>query len=156
MKKINPAQLQKLHVLLNRLGWMDEKKAIVCQISAGRTKSSRELYFDEARELIKQLSEYDPAERLKSLIFSLAYRSKILYGTTGVDKKINAAKLNLFLKERGSVKKELNAMDYPELIKTHKQFEAIVKNIAKSDDNKTAAKLVAGLLDELNFNHLTC
>jgi hypothetical protein len=156
METINPAQLKKLHYLLNRLGWMDEKKTIISQITSGRTQSSRELSFEEGKELLKQLSEYDPAERMKSLIFSLAYRANIIYGSTGLDKKLNAVKLNQFLKERGAVKKDLNAMDYPELIKTHKQFEAIVKNVARAADNKQASKLVAGLIGELNINVLTC
>lgn len=154
MAKINSGQLSKLHVLLHRLGWMDDKKTIISQITNGRTESSRELTFEEGRDLLRQLSEYDPAERMKSLIFSLAYRANIIYGSSGIDKKINAAKLNLFLKERGSVKKELNAMSYPELIKTHKQFEAIVKSVGRSKDNKQAAKLVAGLLEGLEV--VTC
>ena len=88
MKSINPGQLKKLHFLLGRLGWMDDKKVIVSQITGGRTESSRELTFEEARDLLQQLSEYDdPSERMKSLIFSLAYRAGIIYGSTGINKK---------------------------------------------------------------------
>lgn len=154
MEPINKGQLAKLHVLLTRLGWLNEKKEIVSLATCGRTESSRELYYDEAKCLLQQLSEYDPSERLKSLIFSLAYRANIIYGSSKGDKLINAAKLNLFLKERGAVKKELNDMSYPELVKTHKQFEAMVKNIAKAIDNKEASAAVKSLLNELNFKAL--
>jgi hypothetical protein len=154
MKTINKEQLKKLHVLLGRLDWMDDKKNIVEQITGGRTQSSRELTFDEAKYLLQQLSEYDPAERMKSLIFSLAYRAGIIYGSSEVDKKLNTAKLNMFLKERGAVKKELHQMTYPDLVKTHRQFEAVVKNVGKSNDMKAAGKLVANLMEEINANPL--
>ncbi len=64
---------------------------------------------------------------------------------------MNAAKLNAFLKERGAVKLELNQMHYSELVKTQRQFESIVKNVKKADDNKTAAKAVKNLLTEFNI-----
>lgn len=151
MKYASKPQIAKIHVLFGQLGLLESKKEIVSDFSNGRTDSSKELSFDEARLLIIRLAEHSPAERMKSLIFSLAYQSGIIYGNTGEDKKINAAKLNLFLKERGTVKKELNAMSYPELVKTHRQFEAIVKNTNASKDKKQAGKAVNILLDELNL-----
>lgn len=151
MKYASKPQIAKIHVLFGQLGLMESKKEIVSDFSNGRTESSKELSFDEAKLLIIRLAEHSPAERMKSLIFSLAYQSDIIYGNTGEDKKINAAKLNLFLKERGAVKKELNAMSYPELVKTHRQFEAIVKNTRKSKDRKQAGQAVSILLDELNI-----
>lgn len=154
MKYANVAQIQKLHVLLNKLGIIDEKQQIVYNTTEGRTTSSKELSFDEARQLIMSLSEYDPKERIKSLVFSLAYKAGIIYGSTDTDKKINTAKLNLFIREKGTIKKNLNEMDYSELIKTHRQFEAIVKNNQKSKDKKQADNLVTNLLNELNLNTL--
>jgi hypothetical protein len=153
--KISAAQITKLHVLLNQLGWINDKKEIISNYTNARTESSKDLSFDEAKYLIQQICEHDPRERLKSLVFSLAYRAGIIYGSSNDDKKINAAKLNLFLLERGAVKKELNKLTYAELIKVHRQFEAIVKNVGKSTDNKAADKLVGSLLDELNMNVLT-
>ncbi len=152
MKTITKPQLAKIHVLLNNSGMLDEKKDIVLAETNGRTESSRELSFEEAKNLIGRLVEYDPKERQKSLIFTLAYRSGIIYGSTGEDKKMNAAKLNMFLKDRGAVKKGLHEMNLPELIKTHRQFEAIAKNTQKSKDNKQATKAVGSLLNELNIS----
>ena len=117
MNYASKPQIGKLHVLLNKLGLIEEKKAIIDSASNGRTESSKELSFEEAKSLIRLLVEYDPSERLKSLIFSLAYQAGVIYGSTDTDKKINTAKLNLFIKERGAIKKELNSMDYKELIK---------------------------------------
>lgn len=151
MNYASKPQIAKIHVLLTQLNLMDSKKQIVSEFSNGRTSSSKELSFQEAKQLISRLAEHSPTERMKSLVFSLAYQAGIIYGSSGEDKKINAAKLNLFLKERGAVKKELNAMTYPELIRVHRQFEAIVRNSAKSKDKKQAEKAVNQLLHELNI-----
>lgn len=151
MQTATKPQIAKIHVLLSNLGITEQKAQIVYDLSSGRTESTKELFIDEARRLITSLSEYDPKERQKSLVFSLAYQAGIIYGSSADDKKINAAKLNLFLKERGAVKKELNAMNYNELVKTHRQFEAIVKSTQKSTDNKAASKAVKYLLNEINM-----
>jgi len=135
-------QITKIHVLLANTGMKDQKTEIVQSVTDGRTTSTRGLYFDEAKRLITSLAAFDPKEKQKGLIFSLAYKAGIIYGDTAEDKKINAAKLNLFLKERGAVKKELNAMTLDELVKSHRQLEAIVKNNAKSGDKKAADKAV--------------
>lgn len=151
MKYASKPQIAKIHVLFGQLGLTESKRDIIVQFSNGRTESSKELYFEEAKSLIIRLSEHSPNERIKSLIFSLAYQAGIIYGSTGEDKKINAAKLNIFLRERGTVKKELNAMSYLELVKTHRQFEAIAKNSRASKDKKEAGNAVKMLLDELNI-----
>ena len=154
MKLISKAQLSALHALLNNTGMLEDKKELIYNTTDGRTESSKELTFEEAKLLISRLSEFDPKARQRSLIFSLAYQAGIIYGSTPDDKKINAAKLNMFLKERGTIKKELNAMTLPELIKTHRQFEGIVSNTKKSETNKEAGKLVKHLLDELDLTVL--
>lgn len=153
MQTATKPQISKLHVLLNNMGLLDQKADIVFNITDGRTISSKELTIDEARRLITNLTEYDPNERLKSLIFSLAYQAGIIYGSSPDDKKMNAAKLNLFLKERGAVKLELNQMHYTDLVKTHRQFEAIVKSVKKGNDSKEAAKAVKNLLNEFEQIH---
>lgn len=151
MRNVTAPQIQKIHVLLRNLGISDHKKEIVFDITDGRTVSTKELTIDEARVLITRLSENDPNNRLKSVIFSLAYQAGIIYGSTPDDRKMNAAKLSMFLRDRGAVKKDLNDMDYRELVKTHRQFEAIVRNTVKSSDNKAAGKLVKELLEDLNI-----
>ena len=154
MKYITNPQLEKFHVLLNNLGIIDQKQHMVYSISDGRTTSSKELSFDEARTLIMNLSQYDPRERTKSVIFSLAYKAGIIYGESDTDKKINTAKLNAFIRDRGAVKKDLNEMNQQELNKVHRQFESIVRNTQNSTDKKTADSLVKNLLEDLNLNAL--
>ena len=148
MQKVTPAQIGKIHVLLNKLGLIENKAEIVYNLSNGRTQSTKDLSIDEARRLITNLATYDPCEKQKGLIFSLAYKAGIIYGSTVEDKKMNAAKLSLFLKERGAVKKDLNAMTYDELVKTHRQFEGILNNTQKSQ----AGKAVKSLLNEFNIS----
>lgn len=150
----NKNQITKIHVLLGQQGMLDQKADIVYNLTEGRTKSTKGLSMNEARLLISSLAEYDPNERLKSLIFSLAYQAGIIYGTTADDKRMNTAKLNLFLKERGAVKLELNQMHYKELVKTHRQFEAIVQNTTKAKDNRQADNAVKHLLNELEIQTL--
>ena len=151
MQNATKPQIAKIHVLLSNLGITEQKIEIVYNLTNGRTQSTKDLTIDEARRLITSLAEYDPCERQKSLIFSLAYQAGIIYGSTTDDKKMNTAKLNMFLKERGAVKKELNAMNFSELVKTHRQFEAMVKNVKKTSDNKEAGKAVKNLLNEFNL-----
>jgi hypothetical protein len=153
MQTATQPQIAKIHVLLNNLGIIDQKAEIVYNLTDGRTESSKQLTIDEARRLITNLAEYDPTERLKSLVFSLAYQAGIIYGSSKDDKKMNAAKLNLFLRERGAVKKDLNEMKYKELVSVHRQFEAIVKSVKKANDNKTADKQIKHLLTELEGIH---
>ena len=152
MQKITTPQIAKLHCLLNNLGLIDQKADIIFNLTDGRTESSKQLTIDEARRLITSLAGYDPNERLRSVIFSLAYQAGIIYGDTAEDKKMNTAKLNMFLKEKGAVKLELNQMNYKELNKVHRQFEAIVKNVAASKINKQATSTVNNLLNELNLS----
>ncbi len=151
MEKATQPQIAKIHVLLRNLDLIDQKAEIVYNLSNGRTESTKQLTIDEARRLITSLAGYDPNERQKGLIFSLAYQAGIIYGSTPEDKKMNVAKLNMFLLERGAVKKRIDDMIYKELVKTHRQFEAIVKSVGKANDNKEATKAVVGLLDELNL-----
>lgn len=141
------AQITKIHVMLGKLGLTDQKPEIVYNLTNCRTDSTKELSIDEARRLIINLTGYDPNERLKGSILSLAYQAGIIYGDTPEDKKMNMAKLDMFLRERGAVKKPLNGMIYKELVKTHRQFEAIVKNT----DASKASKAVTELLNEINI-----
>jgi hypothetical protein len=156
--KITPAQITKIHVLLNQLDLVSQKKEIIYQVTEGRSTSSKDLSIDEARTLINNLEGYNPNERVKGAIFSLAYKAELIYGDSVADKRMNTAKLNAWIKERGAVKKYLNEMTYSELVKVQRQFEAIVKNIIKSKDKKAnekqAENAVKGLLSELNLQIL--
>ncbi|HTK20409.1 MAG TPA: hypothetical protein VL442_12865 [Mucilaginibacter sp.] len=153
--KITPAQITKVHVLLNQLDLTDNKREIIYQLTEGRTTSAKDLTLDEARRLISSLEGYNPNERIKGAIFSLAYKAEIIYGESETDKRMNTAKLNAWIKERGAVKKHLNEMNYSELVKVQRQFEAMLKNISISKNRKAneakAESAVKSLLSELNL-----
>lgn len=151
MRYATKAQVQKIHVLLNSTGMIDAKREIVRNLTQDRTDSTRQLYLEEATALIRRLAVYDPREVQVSAIFSLAYKAGIIYGDTPADKKMNAAKLNLFIRERGAVKKALAKMTLAELVKVHRQFEAIARATKVSRNKKEANKAVSGLLGELNI-----
>ncbi|MEJ7778438.1 MAG: hypothetical protein WKF68_02510 [Daejeonella sp.] len=151
MEYATKPQITKLHILFAALYLIDGKKALIREFTKGRTDSTKALYFNEAKFLIAELCKYDPSERLKAIINRLAYQAGITYGNTAVDQQLNKAKLNLFLRAKGSVKKDLNHQNYTELIKTHRQLEAICRNVSASKDNKAATTAVQDLLNEMNL-----
>ena len=151
VKMINTAQIQKLQCLYRELNIIEQKKDILLHFTNNRTDSTAGLTMDEARDLIQDLAQHEPTERLRKMIFSYAYRANIIYGESDTDKKINRAKLNMFLRDRGTVKKDIEKQTLPELKQTMRQFAAMVSNNKKTNDNKQAAKLTDNLLSELNI-----
>lgn len=149
MESINQKQIIKFHALLNQLKLADQKREIILGFTRGRTNSSRELSKAEATTLIQRLSHDLPEEKQKRAIWGLAFKAGLLYGDTELDNKMNAAKLNKFLRENGTVKKELQEMNLQELQATHKQFEGMVSNNAKTALNKHAKQVTTDLLNEL-------
>jgi len=131
-KPISPAQIKAIHALLNEKGLLDEKRTIIHSISSGRTESTKELTFEEAKTLIiflkEDTTEIDNKKRtIYKAIWNIAWSMEIIYGNTEEDYQMNRVKLNMFCRQRGTVKKNLSDMDYTELKKTHRQFEAMFK-----------------------------
>jgi hypothetical protein len=129
-KPITSAQIKKIHVLLQQKGLMEEKETMVNAISDGRAKSTKELSCYEAKRLIAFLMDENAEIRQKMkntylAVWRLAWNMGIIYGNTDDDCEMNKAKLNMFCRQRGSVKKNLTEMNLPELQKTHRQFEAM-------------------------------
>ena len=147
MIPITKAQITKIHVLFSQMNLLEDKKEFVKQFSNGRVTSTKDMEINEARGLLKYLSDYDPLEAMRRRVFHLAYDAGIIYGATPEDKRMNSAKLSKFLKERGAVKKELNKMDKAELQKTVGQFQQIIKH----NEINAAGKVTKNLLDELNI-----
>lgn len=129
-KPVSTAQIKKIHVLLNQKGLMEEKQALVYSFSDGRVTSTKELTCYEAKLLIVHLggSDKEREEKAKTelrTIYALAWRMEIIYGDTADDYQMNIAKLNMFCRKSGTVKKNITAMTLEELRKTHRQFEAM-------------------------------
>lgn len=152
MKPVTIPQIKKIHTLLNNIGALEDKKEIVYAFTNGRTESTKELSLSEARELIQQLAHNEPSEKHRKAIVYLAYKAGIIYGSTKEDYQMNRAKLNMFLRERGTVKKDLEKMSLQELKQVHRQFEAIVRNNKKSADSKDAKRVADALLSELGIS----
>ncbi len=147
MKTITPDQLKKLHVMLNQQSLMAQKATLVNTASNGRATSSKDLYIHEARWLLEYLATYDGNDKMRKKVFALAYEAGIIWGDTPEDKKMNAAKLDMFLKERGTVRKSLNQLTKDELIKVVNQFEQIKKHTTQTQANKATKSM----LDELGI-----
>lgn len=144
-------QIQKINILINKLGLTAHKETLVMSYTRERTTHIRDMTSQEARQLIMYLVRQEPDERKRSLILSLGYQCGLIYGNTPEDKKMNIAKINRFLLERGAVKKELHKLNSEELKKVHRQFEAMVQNRQKTNDNKA----VKSLLTEIGIPHDT-
>lgn len=144
-------QVQKINILINKLGLTAHKETLVMSYTGERTTHIRDMTSQEARQLIMYLVRQEPDERKRSLILSLGYQCGLIYGNTPEDKKMNIAKINRFLLERGAVKKELHKLNSEELKKVHRQFEAMVQNRQKTNDNKA----VKSLLTEIGIPHDT-
>jgi len=130
IKPITKAQITKIHVLLNQKGLIAEKRTIIHSVSNGRTESSKELTSNEAVYLISFLSEDTDREKKITVfkaIYGIAWQMGIIYGDTDEDYQMNKAKLNVFCRERGTVKKNLSEQNLLEMRKTHRQFEAMFK-----------------------------
>lgn len=135
-KPITTAQIKKIHTLLNQQGLLDEKPTLVYSISEGRTQSTKELTINEGKRLITFLLNDDNVNESKCVavfraIYRLAWDMDIIYGNTTEDYYTNIAKLNMFCRGRGTVKKNLSQMNLTELRKTQRQFEAIKRQYEK-------------------------
>lgn len=148
MNTISAGQLKCLNTLVSKFRISKEdKEAMVFSFSAGRATSSKDLLLNEATAMIKYLKTIDPCEKMRKKVFALAYEAGMIYGDTLEDKKMNAVKINYFLKERGVIKKELREMNNKELIKVVTQFELITKHQSQTSANKATKSL----LEELNI-----
>lgn len=134
IKFVTPAQIKAIHAILNNLNLLDMKAQYVFDVTGGRTQSTRELTFEEAKELIRYFNcdysmniAYESRRRVYISIYKIARVMDIIYGDTQDDHEMNKAKLDKFCRERGTIKKNLNEMNLFELKKTHRQFEAMLQ-----------------------------
>lgn len=127
MRTITTPQLKKIHTLLGQLGLMDRKPEIVHGFTEGRTESSRDMTLSEAKALIEWLEGSKERTIVIRRIWHLAYEMGIIIPGDQNEKAMNAAKLDAFCKERGTVKKAISAQSLKEIKRTVKQFEAMYK-----------------------------
>lgn len=149
-KPITPAQLKKIQTMFTRIGFdKEDKMHTISNLTNGRATSTKDITSNEAARLINHLTgktepvksakrkmNQEEARDMVRCIYRIAYDIGMCYGDTPEDKLMNCAKINRFCRERGTVKKNITEMTLPELKKTKKQFEAILKNTLESAVNK--------------------
>lgn len=137
-KIITPQQLRALQSCFSKLGFDDEERhGFVALFTDGRTSSSRELTFDEARRMLSGLKEDNnkrlgvAAKKLVGEIYGLSLKISFLnkdYCDTDTpeDFEMNKAKLNVFARTRSACRKNITKMSIDELKAFKKQLEAIL------------------------------
>lgn len=145
-KPVSPQQLKALHATFHALGMDDENRHNhIAHFTAGRTASTRELTFDEARRLLEQLNgdrsrkRQEEAKVLCRSIYALSLRIPFLnkdYATDNeADFEMNKAKINQFCRQRTKFRKNLTLMTLEELKDVKKQLEAIARKEEKEPHN---------------------
>lgn len=132
---ISSQQLKAIHATFRHLGFdNDECHGFVFQFTEGRTNSTKELTFDEARRMLTSLNGEDLSEEGRELvgdIYGLSLRISFLnrdYQSDDEDERqMNYAKLNVFCRNYSRFHKNLTAMKLAELKEVKKQLEAIAR-----------------------------
>jgi hypothetical protein len=127
MNPVNKSQIKIIHTLLNKAKLMDSKLQIVHDISLGRVESTKDLWFDEAAQLINflqqpfdKLKATDPRQRMINSIIAMAHEMgwigelSIVNGG-GLKKKKDYSGLHAWVEKYGYLKKRLNAYNEKEL-----------------------------------------
>lgn len=146
-KPISPQQMKALHATFHRIGMDDDARHdCIAAFTDGRTQSSKELSFDEARRLISSLNEdqvkqaREEARNLIKAIFGLSFQISFLnkgFGNDTVEEfEMNKAKLNMFARSKSASHKNVTEMYLSELKAFKKQLEAIAYN----ENNKSKKK----------------
>lgn len=146
MKMITTPQLKKIHTLLGELGIKDRKPEIVYSFTHGRTESSRDMTLMEAKALIEYLMGSQERTTVIRRIWHLAYEMGIIVPGDQDEKAMNAAKLDAFCEQRGTVKKPLSCQSLKEVKRTAKQFEAM---FAKHEQRKEDIEILESLKKSL-------
>lgn len=152
-EQITPAQIKKLHVLYRQLGWDEDfKKEQLLRLTEGRTDSTKGLSKSHARYIIEWANEVlnlpDNRVKLRKKVLALCYNAGYIWGSSSEEKAMNYAKIDRFLRERGTVKKNLFEQTEQELKRTIRQFEAMFKH----NREKEAERITNQLLQEMNIS----
>lgn len=139
-KTITPQQLRALHAAC-RTARIDEeaRHSMIYASTSGRTSSSKDLTFDEARAIISKLNvqederlrEYKRKEGAKlcraiyALSFDISFLNKGFSSDTDEEKQMNLAKLNIFARGRSKARKNISQMSLDELADFKRMLEAI-------------------------------
>lgn len=151
-RHITPSQLKKLHTLLSNAGMMEMKADMVQQYSNGRTTSSRQLFQDEAQELINTLAKDDPCTKMKKKCVAICFTLGWFEDGNAIDWQINWAALDSFLLKRGVVKKRFRQLNCKEVYKVLTQLEGVEKHCKDTAERKRLADEINKILAETGLS----
>ncbi len=137
MGQIKTKLIKTFYTLLHKTGLKQYKENIVLGFTEGKTTHISDLTPKDIKKLCSIIRKHNlptntNAERKTRLIrkiYALFRNAGYIYGSSEADNKMNTAKINAFLKEKGTIKKPLYKQSIHELIKTIRQFEAIYKKV---------------------------
>jgi hypothetical protein len=150
-KSISGEQLKALHATFRAHGMDDDARhSCIYAFTEGRTESSKELTFEEARQLLTKLNPKNTMENDKvkemlrnesitvvksiyHLSMKISFLNKEFAGSVSEeDKQMNIAKLNRWARTYSKSHKDIKKMTIGELRDLKKQLEAI----AHKEDNE--------------------
>ncbi len=126
MKYATPEQIKAISTLLSKNNLNDEKDSIVSAFSGGRTKSRKELKFNEAAALIGHFKSLDltdkRSDKMRNKILSMAHEVNwTIKGYVDMDR------INNWCIKFGHAHKKLDFYTYEELPKLVTQFEEVYR-----------------------------
>lgn len=136
MKPLTRAQLICINTIISKQNIAKEiKEMMVHGFTAGRSTSSKDLYYEEAVLMIKHLKSNDPnreaAEKMRRKVLYFAHEMgwvKLKNGKLIAD----IQRVDDWCMKFGHVKRKLDNYPYEELPKLVSQFEAVYKHYIQS------------------------
>lgn len=149
-KPISPGQMKALHATFRAKGFDEEERHdFISHFTNGRVRSTKELTFNEARQMFECLNEADhkrkereQAEALNQvkaifkLSFNISFLNKGFNNDSEEEFEMNKAKLNMFARSKSASHKNVTEMNLNELKAFKKQLEAIAYNENNKSKNK--------------------
>ncbi len=137
---LNKNQLMAFNALIHRLGLVEHKATMVQGATNGRTQSSKELYSNEARELIMQLnlqqlktdSNADKMQPMRGKIMYYAHEMRWTKTNPTGKTVADGKRIDEWMLHFSYGKKKLNAYKYAELPKLVSQFQQVYKAFLKN------------------------
>lgn len=130
---LNKGQLTAIAVTCNQLHISKEAKAVmVAGFSDGRCTSSKDLYSNEARDMLLHLETLKPVDHSRNKMIGkiLYYAHEMGWTKTNRDNKVVAdgKRVDNWMLSHSYLKKKLNQYTYNELPKLVSQFEQVYKS----------------------------
>ncbi len=133
---INKQQIIQFNTLVHKQNLTHQKSQMVGGATGGRTESSKDLYYNEAADLIKQLQAMQPVQQWKPKegeqqrrkIIAIAYNMRWeIPNPKGGKPKADMQRINEWCTVYGFGKKKLNEYTAAELPKLVSIFEIVYK-----------------------------